>query len=60
MTRCTASPAKKYAAIAISLRHQQMMAPWNDVADFEVAGEADQVADDGDEIGVRAAARNAG
>ncbi len=40
------------ATVPVALGDQQMVTPGNDVADLEVAGEADQVADDRDEIGV--------
>ena len=44
---------KKHAAIAVAFGKQQVMAPRNDVADLEDAGEADQIADDRRKIRIR-------
>ena len=44
---------KEHAPITIPFRDQQVMAPRNDVTDLEIAGKADQAADNRREIGIR-------
>ena len=51
---------EKDAPIAIAFRDQQVMTPGNDVANLEVAGKADKIADDRLRNPCPAAATNAG
>jgi hypothetical protein len=40
------------AAVTVTLGDQQMMAPWDDMQDLKVAGKADQISDNRNEVGV--------
>jgi hypothetical protein len=46
-------PGEEDGAIAVAFGHQQVMPSRDDMADFEVAGEPDQILDDRPEVGVR-------